>query len=364
MKRVILFLLIFVVLSFANRIIAKDSTPGGIYIIGPDVSPDSSSHAILYYSPDGGYTLEIRDTLDCIEADYIAVDFDDSIVYIHSIIPPRRFSVSFDGGQTWEVHDSPIGYDNIKAGVYPGRISASVWVSEDYGFSWINHSGIGWSGGWAFDYEQGIGNIFYIESNSGILHISYDLCETLSVVCTLDVPIFLVRGVFEGELYGIQNYHIIYSSDSGFHWDTTGLTPYFSIDTLGLGDWEIVQGFYPGELFLVSTVYNWDYYWGIRGGIIEFWKSVDYGYTWELIARHEAGISESNITKRNKIEIYPNPFTEFINSNELITIIDISGREIASGQGKISLSNFPPGLYFAIARIDNKQISRKILKIQ
>ena len=64
MRNTLLILLAFISLTFANRIVAKGWSPGELFIVGPDVSPDSSEHTFLYYSPDGGNTLEIRDTLD------------------------------------------------------------------------------------------------------------------------------------------------------------------------------------------------------------------------------------------------------------------------------------------------------------
>ena len=84
MKKILFLLLILAICSFANRIIAKDSTPGGIYIVGPDVSPDSTDLTLLYYSPDAGSTLVIRDTLDWLyfPLNGSAADVTDGIVYL------------------------------------------------------------------------------------------------------------------------------------------------------------------------------------------------------------------------------------------------------------------------------------------
>ncbi|MFP4460559.1 MAG: hypothetical protein ACLFSQ_13345, partial [Candidatus Zixiibacteriota bacterium] len=68
-KLIFLAILMFVPIAInANTVIAKERAPSnGLYIIGPDISPDSTGHLFLYYSPDGGHTLEVRNTLDWIE---------------------------------------------------------------------------------------------------------------------------------------------------------------------------------------------------------------------------------------------------------------------------------------------------------
>ena len=98
--KIICLVLCLVAIVFANRIIAKDSSPGGIYIIGPDVSPDSASYDLLYYSQDAGTTLVIRDTLlfpgmppipDVLDYNGIAADCSVGIVYVGTDIHDGLF---------------------------------------------------------------------------------------------------------------------------------------------------------------------------------------------------------------------------------------------------------------------------------
>jgi len=80
-------------LFFANYVIARDFTPGGIYIVGLDVSPDSTDLTLLYYSPDAGPThqhLAVRDTSDWAGLGgigEIAVDKTTNVVYLSRTDP-------------------------------------------------------------------------------------------------------------------------------------------------------------------------------------------------------------------------------------------------------------------------------------
>ena len=82
-----------------------------------------------------------------------------------------------------------------------------------------------------------------------------------------------------------------------------------------------------------------------------------------LVARHEAKITEIYSQCDSYLRLFPNPFSTIIETNMPIEIFDVSGRKVSSGIGKLDLAGQSPGIYFAVAKINNKMVCKKILKI-
>jgi len=90
-------ILLFVSILMGNSFVDNGPNPGELYIIGPDISPDSSEYTFLYYSPDSGRTLIVKDTLS--EVLSIAADESSAVVYLADF---SRTYCSFDFGETFE----------------------------------------------------------------------------------------------------------------------------------------------------------------------------------------------------------------------------------------------------------------------
>ena len=361
MKRpamVVLFVLLSFTFSFANRVIAKDSTPGGIYIVGPDVSPDSTGYSsdllFLYYSPDSGKTLEIRDTIGRYEHIYsIAADDSFDVLYADWDLFLR---VSWDGGRNWTETGYPC-YSEVFSGVYPGELMVSVvdW-STDFGttfrrvdfpgeISWRAEANatIGWERGESFvliytdaAHINEPGDIFKL-TNYG------DSCWKVS-------SLGHVGEIFNGgappEMY-LYAYDTIYLSlDSYESLELMGITPVVFNEVIG--------GKSPCELY----GYRYGYYiepMEGRCGWIEIWHSSDCGRSWCVIARHDS--CGSMIRDETEKEDFNYEIKGgYVKSSEYLYLLDLSGR--VCGEGKdIGLIDKESGIYF----LSNGRMMKKIL---
>lgn len=98
-------------------------------------------------------------------------------------------------------------------------------------------------------------------------------------------------------------------------------------------------------------------------------SSGDLVYTTSFQVNEIISTEITSLEEANKIAIYPNPTTNFINlnTNEKITsisIYNIEGQTIINNNNskRIDISNFPNGIYFVSFLIDNQTITKKIIK--
>ncbi len=360
LQKIMLFILLFNGIASANTIVAREAEPYGLYIVGPDVSPDSSEHTFLYYSPDGGYTLEIRDTLDwagAIDCIHFAVDYIPDILYLNNV--HGDFYFSSDGGINWEFryNHTAMTCDDVRSGLDTGLIISENLSSSDYGMVWEIHPADGLFGILSDEFEIANPGLFFWENHDGVLFVSIDTFDTVdSIFCFgLESPLF--HGFNDYEIYSKLGFSILRSIDGGSNFISVGSIPTFFQN-------ETISGWKEGELICVGTKYNIIPMEGIFGGEIVVYHSIDYGMTWELIRHYEARIQETITRVNSEIQIYPNPFTHSIKVNLPIKIYNLSGREVSHGHGNIDLSSEKPCIYFVVANINGRKFSKKILKIQ
>ena len=350
MKKIILILLTLGICCFANQLIAKDSTPGGLYIIGPDVSPDSSEHTFLYYSPDGGYTLEIRDTLnwaDAIDCIHFAVDYTLDVLYLNNIL--GRIYYSSNGGRDWEFryNHSAMSCDDIKSGLTAGLVICQSITTFDYGLNWTIHYPDGWFGHWTDICEMSVPDLFYLENLEGVLFLSVDTFNHVDSIYTFETMSPLFRGVSGEQIFALSGYAILKTDDAGLSFDSVGSI--YGLIPSGFS-YELISGWSDSELFCVARKYNIIEMEGIKGGIIIIWRSSDYGETWELVRRYEAKVEERSFPQEMNFIAYPNPFNSSISitapNDAEIEIYDIGGRIVGSGLcSRPSVNNDKTGAY-------------------
>ena len=57
-------------------------------------------------------------------------------------------------------------------------------------------------------------------------------------------------------------------------------------------------------------------------------------------------ITGFDVSSENKLGVYPNPASTEININEYVEVVDMLGNKVASGKGRIDVSNLQVGVYF------------------
>jgi len=347
MKKILTSFLIFLLLAgvaFANRIIAKDSTPRGIYIVGPDVSPDSTDLTLLYYSPDAGSTLVIRDTLDWVffPLDGIATDVTDEIVYLVRTGPADDgMWVSNDGGYTW-IHHSGYPQSIPYSGNIAGEILMGIGVfSTDYGVSAFAGEGRGLhltSSIVTFGGGTEPGESYFFEAN-GYIWRGWNYADTFAIMDSIQ-PLYITAGSLPGELWGYHplNDSLYYSANHGSTF--TELTPAPILpDGEYYNEWGFIRGNLSGFLFVAKSDYNWHEFEGIRGGNLTICYTTNFADTFICINHDATGVSievvlditESKLKPiENTINAYPNPFNSScaISAPEgaKVEIFDLRGR--------------------------------------
>ncbi len=327
-----------VTIAFA-RIIAKDSTPGGIYIIGPDVSPDSTDLTLLYYSPDAGTTLIIRDTLDWIEPMGIAADCSLGIVYMSNVYYFYGVYFSSDSGRTWEHRGDYGSAELYNCDTTGALIVGYPFFSFDYGFTVRYGERIGiptMADREPYSLGGGLlaGEVYYV-SVTGKLFYSWCYADTFEQIDSTG-RITITAGNLPGELWAINGSTLMFSEDHG--------TTFTDICTIPIPFGAFIRGKEPGELFMCHIEYNEIPMEGIFGGTIRICHTDNYGENFNCLT-HSAESTKifEGVSKSPAIEIkaFPNPFNSVVtikaNEPTRIQIISTTGRCIFDSD-KISSS--------------------------
>ena len=333
------FLLILPVFLFGNTVIAKERAPSnGLYIIGPDISPDSTEHLFLYYSPDGGHTLEVRNRLDWIEFRNIAADYADSIVYVQNTTTTYH---SENMGLVFTPRGDGESRANIRAGTFRGYVlTGGGLLSYNYCLSWHRPTVVGWFGDWGGEAELGIiYNIGYILNTDGILFYSENQFDTLEPVYDFSENVRIFRGVQAGELYAEKADTIFYSTDHGNSFTYVGRIP----PATEFHKHEIIAGNTTGELFAATYFRNWiEREYVYKGGHLEIWHSTDYGTTWDIVRSYHASVHE-NVQNVDNPELYQRTGNTIVTSNHTF-LFDINGKLVSKGVS-YDLSKLKQGLF-------------------
>ncbi len=338
-KLSLIVLLVFCLSALAEFRIAKDQTPGGIYVVGPDISPDSLEGEYLYYSPDAGTTLVVKDS-----SGYSAIAADYTTGNVYKVVLERLYH-SDNYGETWVLRIT-YAYEPILTGYTGGEL----YLPTNEGFVRAINYGVDYDSiTWASDFSEGClgwdsGEIFVLSRITGNLYYSDDTLGSKSTVYTFGYHgCDLITSGRTGEIYGLSSDSIYYSADYG---STFVGTNTFSMEPEESSLMEIVGGRFSGELYGVYVDYYFDDYYVGRGGSIRICYSRDYGATFTCLTHTAEGItfdtlsaiSEPAPAKPAKIAIsaYPNPF----NGNcrimiddlgmgiDAIEIYDVNGRKV------------------------------------
>jgi len=353
---------------FAEFRIAKDRTPGGLYVVGPDISPDSSEGQFLYYSPDSGMTLVVKDS-----SGYSGIGAD----YVLGNIYKEVFETIYhsdDYGASWSscMHG---------AGLFTGAQSGEFYAFNGYCFgralefgdsfycvtTWdgFNTGCLGWQPGELFLLDQIWGFLYYSSdtmlSTSEVYSFGYHGCD-------------LITSGRSGEIYGLSSDSIYYSADYG---STFVGTNTFSLEPEESSLMEIVGGGFSGELYGVYVDYHVDEYYEQHGGNIRICYSRNYGATFTCLS-HTAegitfdtltGIDESQTSRPSRLALYayPNPFNSAVTisapAGAEVEVFDVKGRrvaELASGdQFWKPEPSVGSGVYLVRAKIGDGQTATK-----
>ncbi|MBN1755936.1 hypothetical protein JW877_06955 [bacterium] len=143
---VLTLLLVLFSLSYSEDIICKDATPGGLYIVGPDISSDSLPGNFLYYSADYGSTLVLKDVDTTGYIKFAHITADSTVGGVYQSTTGWGLYYSSDFGESWSFQSGD-AYIDISSGRIPGEIyKGRGKYSTDYGVNWESHGASGATG--------------------------------------------------------------------------------------------------------------------------------------------------------------------------------------------------------------------------
>ena len=325
--------------ALAEFRLAKDRTPGGLYVVGPDISPDSLEGQFLYYSPDAGTTLVIKDSSDY----YSAISADYSLGNVYKVTFERLYH-SNDYGETWLLRITeafPLLLTGYEAGELYGFTFDGLVRSDDFGVTTyvitpsageFNKGCLGWHSGEIFLLNNIYGQLYYsndtLSTRYEVYNFGYHGCD-------------LITSGRTGEIYGLSTDSIYYSADYG---STFVGTNTFSLEPEESSLMEIVGGGFSGELYGVFVDYYVDEHYEQHGGSIRICYSRDYGATFTCLAQTADGITYDTLSAIEEsppatpedfaISAYPNPFNSAVTISLdvpvdlTVEIFDINGRMV------------------------------------
>ena len=354
------------------------------YIIGPDVSPDSTDSYFLYYSPDAGTTLISRTTL-WNDVTCIATDPTPGIIYAARFDDFHGPGIYFssDSGRTWENRGDYYAYCLFSGSTVGEVIFSPSKISLDFGYTLRYGALVGVEEGdfelWRLSICGGTlpGEIYYISNSFNLL---YSWCYADTYIDVNDFVGYITAGVFSGELWAYSPItdSLYYSADHGSTLTNLTPVPISEPESYELYDaWDFVRGYNkPGSLFLVRT----KYYYFLEGGEITICHTENFGDTFVCITHNASGVDIEVVSdivevkmepKKYSINAFPNPFNSTITikteppSN--IQIFNLKGNCVFETDEKITEIDWTPtilsaGIYI-VKSVDSNQ-TRKILFVK
>ncbi len=367
MRNIIIFALAMVigagVCEATYSIIAKDGTPGGLYVFGADISPDSTALTMLYYSPDAGSTLILKDTLGW--ASYaggpysIAADSMEGIVYLGVIGGGHSSSIwiSYDYGISWERRIEDF-LCQLYSGNYAGEIILGVWrFSTDFGESVLVGDRIGLPLTNPCVYAGGTerGEHYYVNAEDygyKVLYHTIDYGNTFAVIDS-NRGFYMTAANLPGELWGLKDGSLLYSTDHGSTFVELTTWP------IGLGGdgWGFLKGINPGTLYVGRNIYNVVPMVGTFGGNVTICHTENYGEEFICITHDADGIHYEVICDINHESIpqkpqsfsltaFPNPFNSSVAitapAGAEIEIFDLRGNVVTPYSSRQRRDSFVP----------------------
>ncbi|MBN2541569.1 hypothetical protein JXI42_01780, partial [bacterium] len=225
---------------------------GGIYIVGPDISPDSLTGDYFYYSADYGSTLVLKyiDPTGCVDFCYITSDLTIGGIYRTGSSAPLYYSTDF--GESWALHNVYCP-GSVCSGLLSGEIYKGAYYSvrsADYGVTFADTGAVS-----PFNVRQVgriPGELYGIYDSYGRLYYSDDYGHSFTLMHDFDrgEGWDISRGATAGEIYAYNYDTIYYSSDHGETFTRTGC--YAGGNKFN----EIAGGNNTGELFGLRRLYN------------------------------------------------------------------------------------------------------------
>ena len=387
-NQALIFLLFLCVVPFCFAAADRGAIPGELWIIGPDISVDSTFWWYLYYSADAGTTLTrvegiafseyYTDTLQ-IPSSIASDRYMPGIVYLNW--GSHIYWKTTDYGSSWERGNDGFGggLGGVSAGGVAGEVSNAGpgIVSLDYGSSWffMGEPPYHYSA-WCCGSEPGIryaqcGDEIGIDS----LYLSTDYGATWEFKNGEEDFFQIASGVENEDLlgygtYGIGETRILYSYDFGESF--TFVCDPFTLDSPeypSTTQFSIFSGWQRKEFFFVDSWMYGDPEWHtpIGGGEIWIWHTYEHNI-FRLI-KHSAtgttfdtfivdGINElSNALDANlTLSAFPNPFNNSIivkgDFQGNIKIVNFVGNIMAvlSGQNQVIWrpQNVSSGIYWFV----------------
>ena len=375
-RKIEIILLIMFVVSLLFAAADRGALPGELWIVGPDISLDSTFWWYLYYSSDAGTTLTriesiafslYYDSLD-IPSDVASDRYVPGVVYLDY---GRHVLMSTDYGTTWEWKNTGLPYGagvgGVCAGAEPGEVSAyrPGCVSFDFGDTWELMGGPEGTPTWCCGVLPG--ERYAVVAD--MLHRSTDYGATWEMVNDSTDFLFLGCGYSPGEIYGVWNggNPIFCSNNNG--------SSFYVRNSPDVGH-SIFGGWNSEEFFIVSVHEYLDPIYGlpIGGGIILINYSNDFGITfrrgyhwdgrsrWESIVYDNIDELNSDNTSNNSFTITPNPFNNcvkiFGKISGVISIYNIDGVLIDEIEGENTViwtaKNITSGIYWFVSEDGHK----------
>ena len=326
---IILFLSAPAISSHQSIIIGEDSNE--LYFIG--LHPSEWESCVLYYSPNCGEDIEIRDSANV--AAYmdglLLKDADSAAFYFDDFDGDKL--LTRDNGYSWTIIDTTWeSRQFLAAGVIPGEVyrrwedqNHYLERSENYGLEFTQCSTSGFpDSSWIKSSALGIdsGEV-YIWGHPGLLFYSADYAESFSYLGEyfihhgVNPNTHIIKGADQGEIY-------IFNSESKGIWRISeyGANIEFLFENLQYLYWSgsIASTDNPGELYLL-TIYRYM----SPGGIINIFHTTDYFQTWviyeNIISSNSIPPITQSIPNNISLSIYPNPanpsFTIYYNLDKV-----------------------------------------------
>ncbi|NQU05214.1 MAG: T9SS type A sorting domain-containing protein [Calditrichaeota bacterium] len=314
---------------------------------------------------------------------------------------------SYDGGENWEqIYDDP-----RESGVFgsfgpaTGRIQGEIYsrglvvytrYSTDYGDTYEQYRSE--NNGMRYIVGHSDGEVYCTGGRS--LRRSTDYGRSFEVIFEGDdsthfyFPYDLMkRGPEDGELYlfrpntDARGYYLSYSDDHGESF--TRLCRVYSPPTDYFEEWDysFAPGMRAGEVSIGWLGMKWEPYFY---SCLFIYFSPDYGRNWEIYETannsdwhwNEVESIPSPPSSMNLLYNYPNPFNQHttirfdvpINSDVLITVIDLNGRTVVTllddrlnaGSHRLTWNakDYPAGMYLCRMETGGFSLTRKLLLVR
>jgi len=296
MRKINLILLTVIIalnLFFCNSVFSQKITRGPdigeIYFMGPTTTVLFEA---IYHSSDFGETAVCVDSISCLNDMITSISADKTPggLYYTTMGEALYYSPNYGQYGTWEFRHGGI-YSRLSSGINEGFIfEGSASHSEDFGFTFNNHSGIGAFGSMkasdiGYNNKGYLLTSKYLVQDSIFLFLSYDNFDTFQLIHKFNYMngnTFQLSYAYDSNslfLYNFNKKELLLSNDDGLNWiiKNTFTSPYLPIKGIS-------GGRQAGELYMLviyiqcPTINSED----DHNKHIYIYHSLDYGETFTV----------------------------------------------------------------------------------